>query len=92
MAMNEELKSITDNKTWTLVDLPKDREAIGTKWVFKLKQNDKGETVRYKARLVAQGFNQQYGIDYDEVFAPVARPTSLRTLLSIAGKLLKMKA
>ena len=85
-AMNEELQSIENNDTWSLVDLPKGRTAIGSKWVFKTKVNDEGKVTRFKARLVAQGFTQKFGIDYDEVFAPVARPSTFRTLLSVAGK------
>ncbi|XP_075158155.1 uncharacterized protein LOC142231430 [Haematobia irritans] len=85
-AMNDELKSIIDNKTWELVDLPEGRKAIGCKWVFKKKTNEKGQIIRYKARLVAQGYNQKFGVDYDEVFAPVVRQTTTRTLFSIAGK------
>lgn len=85
-AMNEELQDIEKNKTWSLVDLPKGRKSIGCKWVYKIKRNESGEAIRYKARLVAQGFSQKYGIDYDEVFAPVARSATFRILLSMAGK------
>ena len=84
-AMREVLNSIHENRTWELTDLPHDRKAIGSKWVFKRKTNENGETVRHKARLVAQGFSQKFGIDYDEVFAPVARSTTMRMLLSVAG-------
>lgn len=86
IAMKEELQSIKDNSTWSVVDLPQGRKAIGSKWVYKLKRDSSGNIAKYKARLVAQGFTQRYGIDYDEVFAPVARSTTFRTLLSIAGK------
>lgn len=86
MAMNDELKSIDENKTWNLVDLPAGRAAIGSKWVFKKKLDNSGNVSRYKARLVAQGFNQKFGTDYDEVFAPVARPTTFRILLAVAAK------
>jgi hypothetical protein len=84
-AMDEEVKSIKECKVWDLVDLPKDRKAIGCKWVFKVKKDENGNVSRYKARLVAKGFSQKYGVDYDEVFAPVVRSTTFRTLLSIAG-------
>lgn len=76
-AMKEEFNSIQENVTWELTELPNDRKSVGSKWVFKRKTNEKGETVRYKARLVAQGFSQKFGIDYDEVFAPVARSTTI---------------
>ena len=84
-AMEEELKSIADNETWELVDLPEERSAIGSKWVYKMKYNQDGTVARYKARLVAQGYTQKFGTDYDEVFAPVVRPTTFRAFLSVAG-------
>ena len=83
--MEEELSSICDNNTWELVDLPKDKKAIGSKWVFKVKYDQDGTVQRYKACLVAQGFDQRYGSDYDEVFAPVARASTFRILLSVAA-------
>lgn len=85
LAMKDELKSIEDNNTWELTDLPSNRKSVGSKWVYKRKTDDKGNVIRYKARLVAQGFTQKYGVDYDEVFAPVARSTTMRLMLSIAG-------
>jgi transposase InsO family protein len=84
-AMEEEIESITRNKTWNLAELPYNKRAIGCKWVYKLKSDEFGKVCRYKARLVAQGFNQKFGVDYDEVFAPVARPATFRILLSMAG-------
>lgn len=83
-AMNEEMQSLEKNGTWQLTDLPADKKAIGSKWVYKSKEGSKGEIV-YKARLVAQGFLQRHGMDYDETFAPVVRQTTLRTLLAVAG-------
>ena len=85
-AMKEELESIEANKTWVLTDLPTNRKSIGSKWVFKAKADENGNVARYKARLVAQGFTQKFGVDYDEVFAPVARSSTMRVLLSFAGK------
>jgi hypothetical protein len=84
-AMNEEIESFKANETWSLTELPKEKTAVGSKWVYKTKTDENGNIVRYKARLVAQGFAQKYGSDYDEVFAPVVRPTTLRLLLTIAG-------
>lgn len=72
-------------KCWKKNRDPKNQKSVGSKWVFKRKLDDKGQVMRYKARLVAQGFTQKYGINYDEVFAPVARSTTMRLLLSIAG-------
>jgi hypothetical protein len=83
--MAKELKSITDNKTWTLTDAPLGKKLIGLKWVFKLKRDADGNITRYKARLVAKGYVQRTGIDFDEVYAPVARLESVRFILAIAA-------
>jgi hypothetical protein len=72
-AMIDELESIKENKTWSLSDLPKGHNQIGLKWVFKLKYDEQGEIVKHKDRLVARGFVQKQGIDFEEVFAHVAR-------------------
>lgn len=84
-AMKEELNSIQVNETWVATDLPANRQAIGCKWVYKLKFDEKGNVVQHKARLVAQGFSQKFGKDYDEVFAPVASSVTFKLLLSVAG-------
>jgi transposase InsO family protein len=84
-AMDAELKSITDNNTWTMAELPKGQQAIGLKWVFKVKKDPAGNVVKHKARLVAKGYAQKQGIDYDEVFAPVARIETVRVLLALAA-------
>lgn len=85
-AMQEEYDSLIKNKTWSLVDLPSDKRALPCKWVFKSKTNEKGEIVRFKARLVIKGCAQTRGNDYDEVYAPVVRYTSVRFLLALAAK------
>ena len=85
-AMDDEYRSLMENGTWELVQLPPDRKAIGCKWLFKTKEDEKGNIVRYKARLVAQGFTQKFGVDFDEVFAPVARQETFRILLTIASR------
>ncbi|GJZ54335.1 putative ribonuclease H-like domain-containing protein [Tanacetum coccineum] len=79
-AMQEELLQFKLQKVWTLVDLPKGKRAIETKWVYRNKKDERGIVVRNKARLVAQGYTQEEGIDYDEVFAPVARIEVIRVM------------
>jgi hypothetical protein len=85
-AMNEEIKSIEENGTWKLCELPKGHKPIGLKWVFKLKKNPDGTIVRHKARLVAKGYAQRHGVDFEEVFAPVARLESVRLLMALAAQ------
>jgi hypothetical protein len=84
-AINAEYKSLRDNETWELVEKPKDRKLVSCKWVFKVKHNADGSIDRYKARLVARGFTQTEGVDYNETYAPVVKMTSIRVLLSIVA-------
>ena len=72
-AMDDELQALEQNHTWDLVDLPSGKNAMGCKWVYKIKTHSDGSIERYKARLVAKGFTQACGIDYEETFALVAR-------------------
>nr|GFD10650.1 copia protein [Tanacetum cinerariifolium] len=83
--MPEELLQFKIQKVWTLVDCPKGVRPIGTKWVLKNKKDERGIVVKNKARLVAQGHTQEEGIDYDEVFAPVARIEAIRLFLTYAS-------
>ena len=85
-AMQNEYKSLIDHHTWDLVDLPADANLVGCRWVFKTKYKANGEIDKYKARLVAQGYSQEPGVDYDEVYAPVAKYKSIRTLLAIGNQ------
>ena len=85
IAMQEELNQFERNEVWKLVPRPSDHLVIGTKWVFRNKQDENGIVVRNKARLVAKGFNQEEGIDYEETFAPVARLEAIRMLLAYAS-------
>ena len=84
-AINTELKSLDDAHTWNVVDHPKDINVVSCKWVFKIKKNAAGEIDKYKACLVAHGFTQQYGINYNETYVPVARLASLCLILAIAA-------
>ena len=84
--MQEEINSIEKNKTWELVDLPEGYKPIGVKWVYKTKFNTDCKVEKYKARLVAKGYKEKAGIDYDEVFAPVARQETIRLVLSLAAQ------
>ncbi|GJU96006.1 putative ribonuclease H-like domain-containing protein [Tanacetum coccineum] len=84
-AMQEELLQFKLQQVWTLMDLPHGKRAIGTKWVYRNKKDERGIVIRNKARLVAQGYTQEEGIDYDEVFAPVARIEAIRLFLAYAS-------
>mgnify|MGYP006280622545 CR=1 FL=1 len=83
--MIAEYNALMQQNVWTMCTLPAGKRTIGNKWVFKTKYNADGTISKYKARLVAKGYNQQYGIDYKEIFAPVVKMTSLRLILSIAA-------
>ena len=85
-AMDAEMKSIMQHETWELVELPKNKKAIGCRWLFKVKKNADGTVNKYKARLCAKGFTQRLGVDFTETFAPVAKMTSIRTMLAIAAE------
>ena len=82
--MHRELENFERNQVWVLVDPASNCRPICTKWVWKSKEGENGMVVRNKSRLVAQGFNQKEGIDYEETFAPVARLEAIRILLAFA--------
>ena len=83
-AMGKEMQSLKANGVWELTTLPPGKKAISCKWVYKVKTNSDGSIERYKARLVARGFDQKFGSDYDETFCPVIRMESLRTLTALS--------
>ncbi|KAL1218311.1 Retrovirus-related Pol polyprotein from transposon TNT 1-94 [Cardamine amara subsp. amara] len=85
-AMEAEINSIEENDTWEPVELPKGAKVIGVKWVYKTKLNERGEVDKFKARLVAKGFHQTHGVDFHEVFAPVARWDTIRCILALAAQ------
>ncbi|GAB2287684.1 hypothetical protein Dimus_037949 [Dionaea muscipula] len=84
-AMQSEIATLEQNRTWILTDLPLAKQAIGCKWVYKIKYNADGTIERYKARLVGKGFTQEEGLDYHEIFSPVAKVVTVRTLLTLAA-------
>jgi len=85
-AIQDELNSHFQNNTWSLVHKPENKNIVDCRWVFSIKQDEFGNLVKYKARLVARGFTQEYMTDYDETFAPVARISSFRFLLALSNQ------
>ena len=86
-AMHDELLQFQRNDVWTLVPRPEGEHIIDTKWIFRNETDKEGNVIRNKARLVAQGYSQMEGVDYDETFAPVACMESIRILLALACQL-----
>ena len=84
-AMKSEMRSMYENKVWTLIDSPNDRRAIEIKWIFKRKTDADSSVTIYKARIVAKGFRQVQGVDYDEIFSLVSMLKSVRIMLAIAA-------
>ena len=83
--MNEELCPLNSTHTWDMVDLPLEKFVVGCKWVNKIKTHSDGSIERYKALLVAKGFTQEHGVDYEETFAPMVRLPIVRTLIDLAA-------
>ena len=84
--MHEEMNSLNKNKTYDLVELPKGKKVLKNKWVFKLKK-DGDKLVKYKTRLVIKGFSQKQGINFDEIFSPVVKMSSIRVVLGLVASL-----
>ncbi|CAL2241824.1 unnamed protein product [Prunus armeniaca] len=85
-AMDLEIQAIEMNDTWELIDLPEGERIVGVKWIFKTKFKENGEIDKYKAKLVAKGYTQEYGIDYSKVFAPVVRHDTIRLVISLPAQ------
>ena len=85
-AIKDEIDSLLTNNTWTLVTKPENRNIVDCKWIFTIKNDEFGNPVKYKARVVARGFSQEYLIDYNETFAPVARISSFRFIMAYANQ------
>src|ERR1700678_4467485 len=85
--MDAEIDQLTKRETYKMVDLPPDRKAIASKWVFRIMQDHNGKIVKHKARLVVKGFSQIPGIDFVETFAPLMRLETFRLLMALATKL-----
>ena len=83
-AMKAEIEALEANKTWEIMDLTPNKVPIGCKWVYKIKRRADGEIERYKARLVAKGYTQREGINYMETYSPVARLTTVQTIIVVA--------
>ena len=84
-AMQDEIQSLYDNHTFELVKLPKGKKALKNRWVYKVKQDEHTSQPRYKARLVVKGFSQRKGIDFDEIFSPVVKMSSIRVVLGLVA-------
>ena len=84
--MDDEIDAIERNSTWEFSDLLKGHKSIGLKWVYKKKLKENGGIDKYKARLVAKGYKQEHGVDYTEVFAPVARHDTIRMVIALAAQ------
>ena len=86
-AMQDEMSSLHENHTYDLVKLPKGKKVLKNKWVFRLKSGEDGTPPRFKARVVVKGFEQKKGVDFDEIFSPVVKMSSIRVVLGMAASM-----
>ena len=86
-AMVEEYDSIVRNNAWEIVPRPEGKSVVGSRWIYKVKQVAEGSVEKYKERFVARGFSHIEGIDYEETFSPVARYSSIRTILALSAQM-----
>ncbi|MCO5558469.1 hypothetical protein L7F22_012053 [Adiantum nelumboides] len=82
--MNEKMDALYGNETWVLVPSPKSKKPIECRWVYKVKHNSDGSLSKYKARLIAKGYAQTYGIDYEDMFSPIAKMETIRVIVAVA--------
>ena len=93
VAMQEEMQSLEKNGTWEVVPLPKQKKDVRCKWIFKRKEGlSPNEPSRFKARLVAKGFSQIPGVDYNDVFSPVVKHSSIRSLVLLLCMILSLSS
>ena len=85
--MQEEMQSLHENHTYDLVKLPQGKRALKNKWVYRWKTENNSSQLRYKARLVVKGFGQKKGVDFEEIFSPVVKMSSIRVALGLAARL-----
>ncbi|CAM8941255.1 unnamed protein product [Rhodiola kirilowii] len=83
--MEDEIQALESNITWQVIPLPHGKNAVSSKWIFRVKRHSDGSIERYKARLVAREFSQEEGLDYNETFAPMVKMTTVRTVLALAA-------
>ncbi|KAA0065976.1 hypothetical protein IC582_024267 [Cucumis melo] len=86
IAMDQEIDALRRNETWELMELPTNKQVLGVKWMYRTKLKSDGNVAKYKARLVVKGYKQNYGVDYEEIFAPMTRIETIRLILSLAAQ------